>query len=63
MSTVLNTFWQLVKRGAGGFSRPRKYGFSGCMPATVNSAEESCAEGTSDADGTRLWPRSSKKLR
>jgi hypothetical protein len=63
MSTVRNTFWQLVSRRAGGASCPRKYGFSGCMPATVSSAEGSRAEGTSDAEGMRRWPRSSKKLR
>ena len=42
-------------------SWPRKYGFSGCMPATVKSAEGSCAEGTSEAEATRACPRSSKK--
>ncbi len=33
------------------------------MPATVSNAEGSLAEGTSEAEGMRLWPRSSKKLR
>ena len=63
MSTVRKTFWQLVSRGAGGVSWPRKYGFSGCIPATVSSADGSCAEGTSDAEGMRRWPRSSKNAR
>ena len=53
MSTVRNVFWQVVTRGCGGVSRPRKYGFSGCMPATVNSADGSCSAGTSEADGSR----------
>ena len=53
MSTVRNVFWQVVTRGCGGVSRPRKYGFSGCMPATVNSAEGSCSAGTNEADGSR----------
>ena len=44
-------------------SRPRKYGFSGCMPATVNSADGSCPVGISDADGSRRWSRASKNSR
>ena len=33
MSTVRKHFWQVVSRWCGGCSWPRKYGFSGCMPA------------------------------
>ncbi len=33
------------------------------MPAVVSNTEGSCTEGTSEADGTTLWPRSSKKER
>jgi hypothetical protein len=53
MSAVRKVFWQVTARGCGGRSWPRKYGFSGCMPATVSSAERSWAEGTSDAEGMR----------
>jgi hypothetical protein len=35
MSCVRNTFWHVVVRGAGGASRPRKYGICGCIPALV----------------------------
>src|SRR3954462_5126398 len=63
MSGVRKHFWQLVSRWCGGFSRPWKYGFSGCMPAVVSSTDGSCSAGTSDADGSRLWSRLSKKLR
>ena len=42
---------------------PRKYGFSGCMPATVVSVEVSSGAGTSEALGIRRWPRSAKKAR
>ena len=48
MSTVRNVFWQVVTRGWGGVSTPWKYGLSGCMPATVNSADGSCSAGTSE---------------
>src|SRR3954470_176218 len=63
MSGVRKHFWQLVSRWCGGFSRPWKYGFSGGMPAGVSSTDGSCSAGTSDADGSRLWSRLSKKLR
>ena len=53
-------FWQLVSRRCGGFSIPAKYGFSGCMPATVKSAEGINSAGISGADGTRLWSRARK---
>ena len=35
MSWVRKTFWHVVVSGAGGASRPRKYGICGCMPALV----------------------------
>ena len=63
MSTVRNVFWQVVTRGCGGRSIPRKYGFSGCIPATVNSAEGSKSAGISDDDGSRRWSRSMKNSR
>jgi hypothetical protein len=63
MSTVRNTFWAVVVSCAGGASRPRKYGICGCIPAVVRRVERSSARGTSDADGTRKCPFSSKKAR
>src|SRR4051812_30857909 len=63
MSGVRKHFWQLISRWCGGFSRPWKYGLSGCMPAVVSNTDGSCSAGTSDADGSRLWSRLSKKLR
>src|SRR3954447_4288902 len=63
MSGVRKHFWQLVSRWCGGFSRPWKYGLSGCMPAVVSSTDGSFSSGPSDADGSRLWSRLSKKLR
>ena len=33
------------------------------MPATVSRVEVSSGGGISDAEGTRRWPRCSKKLR
>ena len=53
MSPVRNVFWQVVTRGCGGGSIPAKYALSGCIPAIVNSAEGSSADGTSDAEGSR----------
>ena len=61
MSVVRNTFWQEVRRRDGGSSSPRKYGLNGCIPAVVSSTDGSYEGGTSDADGTRRWSRSSKK--
>ena len=61
MSGVRKQRWQEVSRGAGGVSRPRKYGWKGCMPAVVSSTLGSSAAGISDAEGTRRCPRSSKK--
>ena len=63
MSTVRNERCEEVRRRFGGCSRPSKYGFSGCIPATVSRVEVSSGAGTSDADGTRRWPRCSKKER
>ncbi len=63
MSGVLKQRWQLVSRLRGGVSMPMKYGFSGCMPAVISSTERSVGGGTSEAEGRRRWPRSSKKLR
>ena len=50
-------------RGAGGCSRPRKYGICGCIPAVVSSVEWSSARGTSGHEGSRVWPFASKKER
>jgi hypothetical protein len=36
---------------------------NGCIPATVSSVEVSSGAGISEADGSRRWPRSVKKLR
>src|SRR6476659_1681473 len=63
MSVVRKHVWTSARRGAGGCSRPRKYGLKGCIPAVVSRTEGSCTEGTSDAEGTILCPRSAKKDR
>ena len=42
---------------------PRKYGLKGCIPAVVSSTEGSWTDGTSEAEGTILCPRSSKNER
>src|SRR5438067_5464292 len=63
MSGVRKTFCAIVVSGAGGFSRPRKYGICGCIPAVIRSVERSSARGTRDADGRRRWPFSSKNER
>ena len=63
MSGVRKHFCAVVVSGAGGASRPRKYGICGCIPAIVRSVERSSARGTSDAEGRRRWPFSSKKER
>ncbi len=60
MSGVRNVGWQVTTRGCGGRSPPRKYGFSGCIPAIVNSADGSSSAGISDAEGSRRWSRASK---
>ena len=41
MSTVRKHFWQVVSRLCGGCSWPRKYGFSGCIPALMSSVDGS----------------------
>src|SRR5258708_7744367 len=63
MSGVRKHFCAVVVSGAGGGSRPRKYGICGCMPAVVSRVERSSARGTSDADGRRRCPFSSKNER
>src|ERR687883_881125 len=63
MSGVRKHFWTVAVVGAGGCSRPRKYGICGCIPALVSSVERSSARGISDSDGRRRWPFSSKNER
>src|SRR5919201_2169301 len=63
MSCVRKHFCGVVSNGAGGCSRPRKNGISGCMPALVRSVERSSARGISDADGRNRWSFDSKKAR
>src|SRR2546421_10066166 len=63
MSGVRKLFCTVVKRGAGGGSRPRKYGISGCIPAVGRSVDRSSARGTSEEDGRKVWPFDSKKAR
>ena len=63
MSTVRKHFWHVVRRWCGAASWPRKYGFSGCIPALISSVEGSYWVGTSDADGSRLWSCCSKNSR
>ena len=60
MSVVRKHFWTLARRGCGGVSSPRKNGTSGCMPAVVSSTVGSYEDGTSDAEGRRLWSCASK---
>ena len=60
MSVVRKHFWTEAIRSCGGFSSPRKYGTSGCMPAVVSSTVASDDAGTSDADAKRRWSRCSK---
>src|SRR4029077_12798552 len=63
ISTLRKHFWQLVRRLWGGCSWPRKYGFSGCIPAVVSSTDGANEAGTSDPEGRRWWPRCSKNSR
>src|SRR5918911_1309564 len=63
MSGVRKHFCTVVVVGAGGVSRPRKYGICGCIPALVSSVERSSARGISDAEGRLRWPFDSKKER
>ena len=60
MSTVRKHFCTDVARAAGGASAPRKYRFSGCMPAVVISTDVSQSGGTSDPLGSLTWPRDAK---
>ncbi len=53
MSGVRKHFCDVVVRGAGGCSRPRKNGICGCIPAVVSSVEWSPARGISGHDGSR----------
>lgn len=59
MSSVRTHFCTLVARENCGLTSPRKYGLNGTMPALTSSRVGSSA--TRDADGTTVWPRSSKK--
>ncbi len=63
MSGVRKHFWTVTSSGAGGCSRPRKYGISGCMPALFSRVERSHSGGTSEPEGCRLCPFDSKKDR
>src|SRR6266516_1325656 len=63
MSGVRKTFCAVVRSGAGGSSRPRKNGISGCIPAETSSVERSSARGISEAEGRKTWPFDSKKAR
>src|SRR5918992_3551357 len=63
MSGVRKDFCAVVSSGAGGSSRPRKNGISGCMPAVVSSVERSSARGTRGQDCRRRCPFDSKKER
>ncbi len=63
MSFVRKHFWHEVMRCEGGSAEPRKYAFSGCMPAIVRRTEGSSSYGIRDADGSRLWPWRSKYSR
>src|SRR5438067_13230153 len=63
MSGVRKHFCTVVRSGAGGCSRPRKYGISGCIPADVSSVDRSSARGTRGVDGLNGWPFDSKNAR
>src|SRR5206468_9378074 len=63
MSGVRKTFCTVVTSGAGGSSRPRKNGISGCIPAETSSVERSSARGISGAEGRNSWPLDSKNAR
>ncbi len=56
MSGVRKHFCSVVRSGAGGCSRPRKNGISGCIPAELSSVEWSPARGISGHDGWNMWP-------
>src|SRR3954453_1914714 len=63
MSGVRKTFCTLVTSGAGGSSKPRKNGISGCIPAEMSSVERSSARGISEAEGRKTGPLDSKNSR
>src|SRR5262245_11363040 len=63
MSGVRNTFCTVVSSGAGGSSKPRKNGISGCIPAEISSVERSSARGISECEGRNSWPLDSKNSR
>ncbi len=61
MSIVRTTFCTVTARGYGGASSPSMYGLNGTIPALVSRSVGST--GISDALGTTVWSRSSKKSR
>src|SRR3954470_5645755 len=61
MSGVRTHFCTLVARAYGAGASPRKYGLNCTMPALTSSSVGSSA--TTDADGTTVCPRDSKKRR
>src|SRR5213075_2463450 len=63
MSGARKTFCTVVRSGAGGSSKPRKNGISGCIPAETSSVERSSARGISGAEGRNVCPFDSKKAR
>jgi hypothetical protein len=63
MSGVRKTFCTVVSSGAGGSSKPRKYGISGCIPAEMSRVERSSARGISECEGRNSWPFDSKNAR
>src|SRR6186997_957637 len=63
MSGVRKTFCTVVSSGAGGSSKPRKYGIRGCIPAEISSVERSSARGISECEGLNSWPLDSKNSR
>ena len=54
-------FCELTAVRNGGTSSPTKYGLNGTIPATLNSTVGSW--GIRLAEGTSVWPRSTKKSR
>ena len=61
MSTVRKHFCTVIERGAGGGSSwPRKYRFSGCIPAVVIRTLRSQSGGTSEPLGSCTCPLEAK---
>jgi hypothetical protein len=60
MSTVRKTRWTVVSSDDGGAFAPVMNGLSGCIPALISSVEWSSGGGTSEAEGSRVWPFDSK---